>query len=239
MDEQRFDSLARMVAGSGSRRGILRGLAGAITLLAARQTAPAALAHHGRLGPGDPCRTDSQCVGADAPLVCAYNGFDYDGSLNCCTYEGSRCGFDQACCGDAMCLNGFCSSQPVYSGPGDPCFDSSQCLGADAPLTCDFVAHTGDYRCCAYEGSRCGFDAACCGTAICSGGRCSNTLEFAGPGDLCGDGFQCVAADTAVTCDFNGYTNDLRCCAYEGGRCGWSGGCCGWLRCGNDGFCTS
>ena len=43
-------------------------------------------------------------------MVCAWNGFDYDGDLNCCTYEGNRCGFDEACCGLASCIGGFCSS---------------------------------------------------------------------------------------------------------------------------------
>ena len=43
-------------------------------------------------------------------MVCAWNGFDYDGDLNCCTYEGNRCGFDEACCGMASCIGGFCSS---------------------------------------------------------------------------------------------------------------------------------
>lgn len=47
-----------------------------------------------------------------------------------------------------------------------------------------------------------------------------------------------MAADTAVTCDYNAKTDDYRCCAYEGDRCGWDGCCCGWPRCGDDGFCT-
>ena len=31
----------------------------------------------------------------------------YDGPLNCCTYAGSRCGVDEACCGTASCLGGY------------------------------------------------------------------------------------------------------------------------------------
>ena len=62
---------------------------------------------------------------------------------------------------------------------------------------------------------------------------------YAGPGDPCWSGVQCVAADTALTCDYNAYTDDYRCCAYQGDRCGWDGGCCGWLSCNDNGFCTS
>jgi hypothetical protein len=244
VDDERFDSLTRLLAAGLSRRQGIRVLAGAgAALLAlARPVARGASAQYAMLGPGDPCRDSSQCVAADAPLVCADNGFAYDGPLNCCTSVGSRCGFDEACCGDAACIDGFCGSIQAFAGPGERCLDSSVCVGADAPLACDFVAVTGDYRCCTYEGSRCGFDAACCGAAACVNGYCANIavdsgFTIAGPGDPCQDSSQCVAADTALTCDYNGNTDDYRCCAYEGGRCGWDGGCCGWMRCGDGEGC--
>ena len=113
MDDRRFDNWARTLAETGSRRRVLGGLAGiggAALLGAFRRGASDVAAHHGSSGPGDPCRDDRQCLGADAPLVCAWNGFDYDGDLNCCTYEGNRCGFDEACCGLAACVNGICNS---------------------------------------------------------------------------------------------------------------------------------
>ncbi|MBA3451130.1 MAG: hypothetical protein H0T18_07955 [Chloroflexia bacterium] len=238
MDDRRFDILARLVAQSGSRRGMVRGLAGVLAMLAAKHGAQPANAHHAFLGPGESCRSDSQCFAGDAPLICADNGFTMDGPLNCCTYDGYGCDVDQGCCGYSSCINGVCTSIPSDPGPGDLCVDSSPCFGADAPLTCDYVASTGDYRCCTYEGSRCGFDAACCGAATCVDGRCSSAPVYVSPGDPCQDSSQCVAADTAVTCDYVGNTNDFRCCAYEGSRCGWDGGCCGWLRCADNGFCT-
>ena len=113
MDDRRFDNWARTLAGHGSRRRVLGGLVGvggAALLGAFRRGATDVAAHHGNSGPGDPCRDDRQCLGADSPLVCAWNGFDYDGDLNCCTYEGNRCGFDEACCGYATCIGGICSS---------------------------------------------------------------------------------------------------------------------------------
>ena len=108
MDTQRFDDLARAVAGGRSRRGLMRGLAGVAALWGGGRLSGAS-AHHGKAGPGDPCRTDSQCVAADAPMICANNGFGIDGSLNCCTYEGSRCGSDAWCCWDNVCINGVCT----------------------------------------------------------------------------------------------------------------------------------
>jgi hypothetical protein len=103
------------------------------------------------------------------------------------------------------------------------------------------VAVTGDLRCCTYAGSRCGFDAACCGAASCVNGYCANIAVeggVSGPGEPCQNASQCVAADTALTCDYVAATDDYRCCALEGSRCGWDGGCCGWLTC-QGGFCAS
>ena len=175
MDDRRFDRLTRAMAVGASRRNVLRALAGsagAAIIAAVHRGDPSASAHHGSLGPGDPCYDSSQCVAADAPLVCADNGFTHDGPLNCCTYVGSRCSSDEGCCDTATCVNGFCSAAPAYSGPGDPCQNSAQCLAADTALYCDYVANTGDYRCCALQGSRCGSNAGCCGSLSCRRGTC-------------------------------------------------------------------
>jgi hypothetical protein len=108
VDERRFDTWTRAWARPGSRRRLLRGLAGGGALLAVRQRFTDVAAHHRTAGPGDPCRKSSQCLGADAPLVCDWNG--HGKGLHCCTYEGSRCGFDAACCGTALCIGDYCSS---------------------------------------------------------------------------------------------------------------------------------
>ncbi|MGH2615219.1 MAG: hypothetical protein ACRDJC_08270 [Thermomicrobiales bacterium] len=110
MDDRRFDSLTRALAGHRSRRKALRGLLGGGALLVvSRLRLRGADARHGTSGPGDPCRHDDQCIAADAPLVCAWNGFGHDGDLNCCTFDGSRCGDDRGCCGYSICAGGFCS----------------------------------------------------------------------------------------------------------------------------------
>ena len=262
MDERQFDTWTRALAAGTSRRTGIRVLAGASAALVAlaRGSGSSVLARRGSAGPGDPCRTDSQCLGADAPLVCDWNGYGYDGGLNCCTYEGNRCGFDQACCGLASCIGGICSSGGSASA-GNGGVASANAQGGTISM--------GDVNSGGNVGNAISVGNTQGGVQV-SGGNVSNTTDisasaqggtaiadasggsgnvsgdgsiggptYAGPGDPCWDGIQCVAADTALTCDYNAYTDDNRCCAYEGDRCGWDGGCCGWLSCNDSGFCTS
>ena len=120
MDEHRFDTWPRTLAHAGSRRRLVRAVVGGAALLTAgRRGLSNAAAHHGMAGPGDPCRTDNQCVAADAPMACDWNG--YGNGTNCCTYEGNRCGFDAACCGTAICIGGYCSSGSPSSCTGVGC----------------------------------------------------------------------------------------------------------------------
>ncbi len=116
MDEQRFDSWVRSLANQRSRRRVMRGLLGGVAVLAAmRRGGSAVTARRGFSGPGDPCRHDDQCRAADTALVCAWNGFDYDGGLNCCAYEGGRCSDDPGCCGLNSCNGGFCGASGNFS----------------------------------------------------------------------------------------------------------------------------
>ena len=195
MDEQRFDTLTRSLASSISRRGGLRLLASAgATLLALARGKGEAAAQGWFLTAGEPCRTDDQCRAADAPLVCRDNGFPDDGPLNCCTFEGSRCGDDTHCCGTAYCdTNGFCSSAsnaPFDArGVGDPCQTTEQCRRPQTGSICEYTASTGDNRCCWYEGSLCDFGAQCCGSRVCAGGVC----QFAdGSSSSGGNGTACT-----------------------------------------------
>lgn len=123
---------------------------------------------------GEACTSDAQCRAADAPLYCGDNGFDYDGPLNCCAPEGSRCPFDEGCCGFASCIGGFCAAGPVYLSAGDPCSYDDQCRAADAPLYCqeNGFDYDGPLNCCAPEGGRCFADEGCCGWTSCINGFC-------------------------------------------------------------------
>ena len=66
-----------------------------------------------------------------------------------------------------------------------------------------------------------------------------NDWYVAGPGDPCQYTGQCTNSQSFLTCDYNAYTDDYRCCGYEGDRCDWDGGCCGWLSCNGYGYCVS
>jgi hypothetical protein len=117
VDDERFDRLSRLLAGAGSRRSALRGLFAFGALAAAgRRTNPASA--HAYRGPGEPCKNDSQCVGADVPLVCDWNGLDHDGTSRCCAYEGDGCSSDEACCGYTICAGGVCTDMTVAPIPG-------------------------------------------------------------------------------------------------------------------------
>ena len=199
MDGSQFDTVTGMFARRPSRRGLLGGLVAG--LLAARHGS-SAVAQGTFLGPGDPCYDDTQCRGADAPLVCADNGFAYDGPLNCCTYAGSGCGFDEACCGSLSCVTGVCSdpgqgvdypsatdsglNQTGYGfPPGQACISDAQCDNSYPELGIAYCADTGyvygayggTQHCCRYEGGSCGGPLSddhslCCGNLLCLGGVC-------------------------------------------------------------------
>ena len=136
MDEQRFDTWTRAFAQPGSRRRLMRAMIGAGAAFAAtRRGLSDVAAHHGSAGPGDPCRKTSQCLGADAPLVCDWNG--HGNGLHCCTYEGNRCGFNKACCGFATCIGGYCSSGSPSTCTGVGCACTTGTLNpCDYGLSC-------------------------------------------------------------------------------------------------------
>jgi hypothetical protein len=156
MDEHRFDTLTRRFAGKISRRASLRTLAaaGAVAVGLTRGKGDAAGQSFYRSA-GDACWEDDQCVAADTALVCADNGTLEDGSLNCCAFEGSRCGADSHCCGRDVCAGGFCGaawsgpdSTPTYNtlslSPGDSCQTTAQCNRDVTGAVCEFTNATGD-----------------------------------------------------------------------------------------------
>ena len=141
MDEHRFDTLTRRLAATTSRRAGVRMLAaaGALVIGLARGKGDTAAQSWYR-GAGEPCWEDDLCVAADTALVCADNGTLEDGSLNCCAFEGSRCGADSHCCGRDVCSGGFWRAgsggaevTPTYNrvllGPGDACQTKTKCTG--------------------------------------------------------------------------------------------------------------
>ena len=196
MNHQWFDTLARTVAGSGSRRGLLRGLAGTVGLLVTGRRASHVAAQSGYLGPGDGCWDDSQCANLQSsPLFCADNGFDYDGPLNCCTYEFGDCDSDEGCCGAAGCIDGSCTSTPstgdlesfvTCSGLGCTCVSGAQ-LACDGGLVCCPQGDSGLLGVC-LPGNACNVSmTACtgqgCDCAVRDPYACDDDLVCCGPGE--------------------------------------------------------
>ena len=173
MDERGFDRLARAVAESGSRRGLLRGLASAVALAAFGRRVPGATAQTGFLGPGEACADSSQCGNTRYnQMYCADNGFDYDGPLNCCTYEYGYCYGDEGCCGSLVCVEGSCSNPALTGQPlGAQCFYAAQCIGGGDTVDC---ADNGGFvpACCLTGGQVCTADLDCCSPNNCLGGTC-------------------------------------------------------------------
>ena len=172
MDGRAFDGLARTVAASESRRGLLRRMSMALAFLALGQRVPHVAAQTGYLGPGAPCTDSSQC-GASRynEMFCDDNGTSYDGILNCCAYEYGYCDDDSWCCGDLTCIQGSCGSTPQRFLPlGEQCFSAEKCLGGGA-VDC---ADNGGFvpACCLVGGQLCAEDIDCCMPNNCLGGIC-------------------------------------------------------------------
>ena len=230
MDESRFDTWTRKLARTGSRRGVVRALVGAgVALASARRGRSEVAAHHGMAGPGDACRTDSQCVAADAPMACDWNG--YGNGLSCCTYEGSNCADDSWCCGTNLCLGGICSSQS-YACTGEGCacqlYRDPECRAScplydpcDPGLVCTGTSEdTGtcvpnQAAACTWEGCACyrGWSDAdpCDQGLVC----CLNEVPVMGGNGGCVPEMQCPASCTGQGC---GCTSD--------GDCDWGLMCC-------------
>jgi hypothetical protein len=168
----------------------MRGLVGGVVagVLAATRDEPVTAQDCCYLNPGDPCYDDRQCAlnannVAYQPMFCADNGFDYDGPLNCCAWEGYQCGIDEGCCGSLLCIDYACQD-PASTGwatLGDFCAYQSDCSQAYPELgglTCADNGY-GDQICCRQAGGSCGGPVAgsendwlCCGQLTCSEGRC-------------------------------------------------------------------
>lgn len=202
----------------------------------------------GTLALGAQCTSSGQCTQQGGATVCADNGFDGDGPLNCCRNEGGACtgvDFSADCCGGLYCVNGVCTNNATGGLPiGAECSQSGQCSQASGAAVCaqNGLDSDGRLNCCRNDGGACTADTNCCGGLLCVGGVCGSG---GGSGGTIGLGGQCAAtgecsqAGGAVFCDDNGIASDgpLNCCRYELGGCASGNQCCGGLDCIN-GVCS-
>jgi hypothetical protein len=175
VDDRAFDRLTRVVANGASRRGVLRGLAGVLALVTLGSRTPA-IAAQGWLRLSDPCYDDSQCAQTQmSQIVCADNGFDYDGPLNCCVYDYGICDQDEDCCGALVCIGKNCGASPLASQTGLPlgsqCYSADQCSGGGSAMNC---ADNGGFvpACCLVGGQPCSQPLDCCMPNNCVSGYC-------------------------------------------------------------------
>lgn len=192
MDGQRFDAFTRAIAGRGSRRSLLRAVAGAASLAALAYRATRAGAQADDFGPGDPCQFDTQCVASGT--TCDYVGQTDD--YRCCGYEGSHCGGDEDCCGWLVCPPGD------FSGA----FCASECTTAGCPCIAGAggaISRCGDGLMCCAQGEP-GVPGICLTVDACYVAMASFSPEgapcaIAAP-DACADGLFCCGAGDVGAC---------------------------------------
>jgi hypothetical protein len=200
MDDRRFDNVVRSLVSHRSRRGLVGGLlGGGLAMVAAHLRLPGVEAGQGYSAQGEPCYDDAQCLAADTPLVCAWNGYGSAGAA-CCTGIDGRCGDDAGCCGPNTCYLGTCQNlnipavgEACWQLPNDPdpCDDRSVCIhdwqsgdiwGTCQPFATGTGGATGDWcgnkYCASWE--RC--CNASCGACVTGGTACSDDVCVACPG---------------------------------------------------------
>jgi hypothetical protein len=196
----------------------------------------------GGLALGAQCTSSQQCSQTGGATVCADNGFDGDGPLNCCRNQGGACtgvSYSADCCGGLYCVNGVCTNNETGGlAVGAACNQTGQCSQATGPVSCAANGWDGDgpLNCCRNTGGGCTQDRDCCGGLFCGNGVCTSgggTGGTIGLGGACAATGECSQDGGAVFCDSNGIASDgaLNCCRYEGGGCAAGNHCCGGLEC--------
>lgn len=202
----------------------------------------------GGLALGAQCTSSDQCTQSGGPTVCANNGYEADGPLNCCRNEGGTCtgvGYSADCCGGLYCVNGICTNNETGGlAIGAQCSQTGQCSQASGPVSCasNGIDADGALNCCRNEGGGCTQDTDCCGGLACANGVCGGTSSGGGSvglGGQCTATAECSQAGGEVACADNGIASDgaLNCCRYDGGACSAGQHCCGGLDC-TDGVCV-
>jgi hypothetical protein len=202
----------------------------------------------GGLALGAECTSSNQCTQTGGATVCANNGYDGDGPLNCCRNEGGACtgvSYSADCCGGLYCVNGVCTSNTTGGlAVGAECSQTGQCSQANGSASCasNGIDADGALNCCLNDGGACTQDNTCCGGLRCVNGVCGSgggTGGTIGLGGQCAATAECSQAGGAVFCDDNGIASDgaLNCCRYEAGGCESGTHCCGGLEC-TSGVCT-
>jgi hypothetical protein len=175
VDETRFDDLTRALAGTASRRSLLRTLLGAGVasgLAAAGELSAAALAGARHKHKKKHCSADRKCE----DFCCAKETFCCDPASKTCCADGD------ACC-NAGSGSGSCSTSPnTCADPIGGDSAASECCPPDRTWTSDI----GVNRCC-----QAGTHALPNGKISTNGGPCCSADAFCN-GSCCNNGESCV-----------------------------------------------
>jgi hypothetical protein len=231
MDGRRFDTIARLVA--GSRRSLLRSVLTAAIAGELLRTETNAKKKHGKR------KGKRKNKNEPIPRACAHLG-------NLC-YKDFFTSPNPCCAGEGICLKDRCCHST-----GESCArDLDCCLLEELGVACEAG------RCCAKPGGSCASGGPCCGNLPCMDNRCCwepSTLAPSGnegcldddyccPGAVCGlrrvglNRFCCRIDGSVFSCE-----SDYECCSLTcwNGRCCTDGAdpcddtteCCGSMICG-------
>ena len=154
MDGERFDAIARRLAGPATRRGAVRLLVGgalsttAVFLGLGSREALACKARGATcLTPGDCCSGNCGCgPTASGRVVCTCR-LPFSGAAKVCRLEGATCKRTTQCCsGPCGCVGDKCTCRKASCEfPGDRCtpFDNASCCKGK----CKLKDRTDEYRC--------------------------------------------------------------------------------------------
>lgn len=126
---------------------------------------------------GDACADSSECVGSVVgTVICGDNGLVEDRTRTCCYEFGGACSADAACCGSALCIDGFCGGGGFFRTrpPGAECTGNEQCSQGTGTTICadNGIATDGALNCCRLADGACADGAGCCGALTCTDGVC-------------------------------------------------------------------
>jgi hypothetical protein len=170
MDGRRFDTLARQLSRTRSRRQLLSGLVSGV-LAGAFATGPGVERRAAAAPPctGEACATAANCCGG---TVCDPTMLSCQPAHGPCVSPlGSTCLDDSTCCATEQCIEGVCAVVRGGCALGNSCVDDSSCCGGEVCASGLCVAAAAAAGCPAGQ-LRCN---GACSTTAC--GSCDNHCE--------------------------------------------------------------
>ena len=223
MDGSRFDRWTKTMARGGSRRVVVRALAGGALAAGLGRLGRAAVAAACQKK-GKPCDQDQDCCSKrckHGTCLCSKAGKGCTNANDCCSSGGGA---------------GTCSgaTETCCRLPGEPCQQTNPCCVDGS--RCEAPAGGGPKRCCLRQGESCAFDGgseACCNGLICA----ADTQECEVPGAVyclhvgqaCQSDAHCCGSSACCShncCNSEQFCGAQKCCVMPYGDCEENFECC-------------